>query len=240
MQTNKLPLISIITVVYNGQKYFEDTILSVINQTYDNVEYIIIDGGSTDGTLDIIRKYENKINYWISEKDNGIYDAMNKGIAVATGEWINFMNAGDMFFDNTILQKMQKELSEDFVYGNHAVYLNHPVQYTIVNVEGYADKRNIPFCHQSLFARTTWLNKFPFDLDYRISGDYDQYLKCKKHNATIKHIPITVSLFLDGGLSSISRQKLIKEYYDITKQYHKYSATFVYWMRILKFKLLGK
>jgi len=120
------------------------------------------------------------------------------------------------------------------------VYINHPEQYTIVNVEGYSDKRNIPFCHQSLFARTTWLKKFPFDLNYRIAGDYDQYLKCKNHNATIKHIPITVSLFLDGGLSSISREKLIKEYYDITKRYHKYSAAFVYWMRILKFKLLGK
>ena len=79
------PLISIITVVFNGERYLEQTIQSVIDQTYDNVEYIIIDGGSTDGTLDIIKKYEDKIDYWVSEKDNGIYDAMNKGIKVCYG-----------------------------------------------------------------------------------------------------------------------------------------------------------
>ena len=97
------PLVSIVTVVFNGEKYLEQTIQSVINQTYDNVEYIIIDGGSTDGTVDIIKNYEDRIDYWISEKDKGIYDAMNKGINLASGEWINFMNAGDIFYDEKVL-----------------------------------------------------------------------------------------------------------------------------------------
>ena len=100
------PLISIITVVFNGEKYLEETIQSVINQTYSNVEYIIIDGGSSDGTLDIIKKYEERIDYWVSEKDKGIYDAMNKGIDVASGEWINFMNAGDGFYADDVLDKI--------------------------------------------------------------------------------------------------------------------------------------
>ncbi len=87
-QIDSLPLITVITVVYNGEKYLEETIQSVINQTYPNVEYIIIDGGSTDETIDIIKKYEDKIDLWISEKDEGIYDAMNKGIYLATGQWV--------------------------------------------------------------------------------------------------------------------------------------------------------
>ena len=91
------PLVTIITVVFNGEAYLEETIQSVINQTYDNVEYIIIDGGSTDGTLDIIKKYENQIDYWISEKDHGIYDAFNKGISLAQGTLVGIQNADDYF-----------------------------------------------------------------------------------------------------------------------------------------------
>lgn len=93
MKNDIKPLITVITAVYNGEAYLEKTILSVINQTYENVEYIIIDGGSTDGTIDIIKKCESKINYWISEADNGIYNAMNKSIKLATSDWINFINA---------------------------------------------------------------------------------------------------------------------------------------------------
>lgn len=99
------PLISVVTVSYNAVSTIEQTILSVINQTYPHIEYIIIDGGSTDGTVDIIKKYADKIAYWVSEPDKGIYDAMNKGIKVATGEWINFMNSGDCLYRNDTIEK---------------------------------------------------------------------------------------------------------------------------------------
>ena len=89
----KTLLVTVVTVVFNDAEHIEETINSVINQTYDNVEYLVIDGGSTDGTLDILGKYDDQIDYWVSESDKGIYDAMNKGIDLATGEWLNFMNS---------------------------------------------------------------------------------------------------------------------------------------------------
>ena len=97
------PLISIITAVLNGDKTLERTIQSVIDQDYKNIEYIIIDGGSTDGTLDIIKKYDHAIDYWMSEPDEGIYDAFNKGIQISSGEWIYFLGADDYFVDQNVL-----------------------------------------------------------------------------------------------------------------------------------------
>ena len=115
------PLISVVTVSYNAVLTIEQTILSVINQTYPHIEYIIIDGGSTDGTVDIIKKYANRIAYWVSEPDKGIYDAMNKGIRTAKGEWINFMNAGDLFYSKDTLEKVfSKSINDNIkvIYGD--------------------------------------------------------------------------------------------------------------------------
>ena len=100
------PLISVVTICYNAKNDLEKTILSVLSQTYQDIEYIIIDGGSTDGTVDIIHKYSERLFYWISEPDKGIYDAMNKGMDRATGSWINFMNAGDTFCDNEVIKNI--------------------------------------------------------------------------------------------------------------------------------------
>ena len=102
----EIPLISIITVVRNDVVHIEQTMLSVLGQTYGNVEYIVIDGGSTDGTVDIIKKYADKLAYWVSEPDGGIYPAMNKGLQHATGEWVNFMNSGDSFADENVLEEV--------------------------------------------------------------------------------------------------------------------------------------
>jgi len=110
------PLITVITVVLNGKKYLEDTILSVVNQTYNNIEYIIIDGGSTDGTLDIIKKYEEEIDYWQSEPDSGIFEAMNKGIKLATGDWIHFLHSDDRYYNDDVLEKVVKVLNNSGKY----------------------------------------------------------------------------------------------------------------------------
>ena len=99
---NSKPLFSIITVVYNNEKYLEETIKSVVNQKFQNFEYIIIDGGSSDKTLDIIKRYDSQIDYWISEKDKGIYDAFNKGMSLAKGDFIGIVNSDDTYFDNAL------------------------------------------------------------------------------------------------------------------------------------------
>ena len=104
------PLITVVTVVFNGEQFLEETILSVMNQTYENIEYIIIDGGSTDGTLNIIKKYENSIDYWVSEYDRGIYDAMNKGIALSQGDFIGFLNADDLY-NLEVIEELSNALS---------------------------------------------------------------------------------------------------------------------------------
>ena len=152
---NHKPKISVITVVYNGEKYLEHTIQSVINQTYKNLEYIIIDGGSTDGTIDIIKKYKTKIDYWISEKDKGIYDAMNKGINVAnSNSYLLFLNAGDSFYNNQTLKKIfQKYIDNNtgIIYGKTSTgkkILNYNKQITLKDMA-----QGMMICHQSTFLK---------------------------------------------------------------------------------------
>jgi pterin-4a-carbinolamine dehydratase len=116
------PLISVITVVYNGASNLEQTIQSVINQDCQNFEYIIIDGGSTDGTIEIVEKYADRIDYWMSGRDAGLYDAMNRGIDLAAGEWLNFMNCGDFFADSRSLSRLPLQENVDFYYSDTILY----------------------------------------------------------------------------------------------------------------------
>jgi hypothetical protein len=175
------PLITIITVVFNGEEFIEETILSVISQTYDNVEYIIIDGGSTDGTLEIIKKYEHAISYWFSEKDKGIYDAMNKGIDLATGEWINFLNAGDTFFQDNILfdRIVPITQSTNLIYG--AVNLVSPHSSTIILQPKEFTRMNLFIwgtrvaCHQAIFVNRLIIIKY--STRYVLKGELDWYFR---------------------------------------------------------------
>lgn len=213
------PLVSIITVVFNGEKYLEQTIQSVIAQNYDNVEYIIIDGGSNDGTVDIIKKYEDKIDCWISERDEGIYDAMNKGIDVASGDWINFMNAGDGFYDSEILKKifLNKDLENyDVIYGDvNNIYDSYSYIKKALRIDNI--KYGMAFCHQSSFVSKKLYQQNKFNKHYSICADYNFFLNIYNYKYKFKQIPIIIANFQCDGISSNQEYKLLYEKYKILK-----------------------
>ncbi|MDY0221997.1 MAG: glycosyltransferase family 2 protein [Desulfobacterium sp.] len=201
------PIISIVTVVYNGEKHIEKTIQSVITQTYDNIEYIIIDGGSTDGTLDIIKKFENFIDYWVSERDNGIYDAMNKGIDLASGGWINFMNAGDSFYTYTIIEDIFTKNScknIDIIYGDHNVV--YPYK-TKISQAGSIEKiwKGSQFCHQSSFISAKTHKRNKYNLQNRIGADFELFYSLYRQNKAFKYINTVIANYSAGGFSDVKR-----------------------------------
>lgn len=210
------PKISVVTVCYNVVTTIEKTIQSVINQTYDNIEYIIIDGASTDGTVELINKYRDKISYYVSEPDKGIYDAMNKAIDVATGEWINFMNAGDMFADKEVISRIMCALracdKHDVVFGN-TIYYNDKLR---TYRKGTYRESNMPqFVHQSSFVYTRLMKKYHFNQKYSIGADHDFFYKLYQEGKSFYHIDETISMFSLDGASFKNRYVVYKEVCEI-------------------------
>ena len=207
------PLISIVTVVYNGEQFLEETIQSVINQSYDNIEYIIIDGGSTDGTVDIIKKYEDKIDYWVSEKDNGIYDAMNKGIKVATGKWINFMNAGDMLYEDQVIEDIFFDKSYPnsiFVYGDTSYnYGSFTVLRKSFNLDIYW--KRIPFRHQSVFIDSVYHKKEQYRLHIKINSDFEFFYRSFRSYIEATDVQKAISIVSVDGVSDDKRIAVLLE-----------------------------
>ncbi|WP_298690878.1 glycosyltransferase family 2 protein [uncultured Sulfuricurvum sp.] len=203
INTTDRPLVSIITVSYNAAATIEETILSVINQDYKNIEYIIIDGCSTDGTLDIIRKYEDKIAYWVSEKDYGLYHAMNKGIEYANGEIIGIINADDYYYagaiSNVIKTFKDKKLNQHIFFGD--------MQYGDILVPGWrpkAIKRSAFGTHPSMFVpREVYAAIGIYKLQYKILSDYDfMYRAFNIHKILPLYLNERIAFFRPGGLSS--------------------------------------
>jgi len=218
--------ISIITVVYNGGSFFEEAIKSVVNQNYSKKEYIIIDGGSTDQSLDIIKKYQDKIDTWVSEPDNGIYHAINKGIRLATGNVIGILNSDDILNDG-VLERVTLEFEEnpslDYLYG-YVERMNKTGE-----VYGIADSvsqdemiekmyKQIPIPHGALMAKKNLFDELGYyNTEYIINSDYDFILKLIENNKIGKKIELAVSRYRDGGISSgyltfWERKKLLKNH----------------------------
>ncbi|MFC2097906.1 glycosyltransferase family 2 protein [Bacteroidota bacterium] len=215
------PVVSIITVVYNSEKLIEKTINNIISQTYKNIEYIIIDGASKDKTLDIIRKYEKQIAYWISEPDNGLYDAMNKGLNSATGDYVWFINSGDLIFDKDTLKNVfENEKSfADIYYGET---MNVDDNYKKIGLRRLKAPENLTWksfrngmmvCHQSIIINRKITDNY--DLQYKRSADYDWVLKALRKTDKIKNTKQILSRYMEGGVSRKTIPGSLKERFNI-------------------------
>ena len=195
--------VSIITVCYNSAKTIEHTIKSVVGQDYGNIEYIIIDGGSTDGTLNILDRYKDKIDVLVSEPDEGIYDAMNKGIARATGDVIGFINSDDWYADRAIVAIVEafKKTDADIVYGKY-VLVENGVYREVENGDLGDICTGMVFGHPTTFVKCDCLKKHPFDVSYRIAADYAFFLSMYFQKKCFREIDTIIAYFRTGGASS--------------------------------------
>lgn len=217
------PLLTIITAVFNGESHLEETILSVLNQSYENVEFIIIDGGSTDGTLNIIKKYEHAIDYWVSEPDVGISDAFNKGVKVASGDYINFQGDGDGFYSTDSL-----EMSLQGVNLNDVLFISGRIQR--VSVDGSEmfvsafrpkfDKKSLLFRmsmpHQGLFTSIKYFKKYGlFDVKNTYCMDYEHLLRSYHDFPSVAMKNTIVAKWRADGLGNNRDLEIFKEYHKI-------------------------
>ena len=203
--------ITVVTVCYNAVEMIERTIISVLNQTYNNIEYIIVDGASNDGTVEIIKKYSDKLAFFISEPDKGIYDAMNKAIDHATGEWINFMNSGDCFASNKVISDIFGSYRGDagVIFGNTLLNQGNKIR----SNKGRINENDFPdLVHQSTFVRTKLMKSFHFDTAFVISADFAFLYKLYQSNIEFYYVDKDVSVYDMSGLSSTNREILYREH----------------------------
>ena len=221
-----LPKVSVITVVYNAVELLERTIRNIRSQTYPNIEFIIIDGGSTDGTLDIINNYADLISYWISEPDKGLYDAMNKGLKAATGDFVWFINAGDLIYnkDTTALIFENTESIADIYYGDTMIV---DQEYNEIGLRRLRPPENLSWksfqkgmlvCHQSILINRKLAE--PYDLDLPHSADFDWVIKALKKTNLIQNTGDILSAFLDGGQSKQTISPSLKERFRAMKNHY--------------------
>jgi len=230
------PVFSIITVTYNAAQWLERTILSVLRQSYPHIEYLIIDGGSKDGTLDIIKQYHDGISYWVSEPDKGLYDAMNKGLQKATGDYVWFINAGDTLHTANTLHEIMSSLKKkvslpDVIYGDSQIVdadgrslglrrLRPPKHLTWKSF-----RMGMLVSHQSFIARREIAPLY--DEEYKLAADIDWCIRCLQKAKDIKNTDLVLSDFLEAGLSSVQRKASLKERYRIMNKYYGSVTTLI-------------
>lgn len=216
-----MPLVSIVTAVFDRAWHIEETIQAILAQTYPNLEYIIVDGGSTDGTVDVLRRYDDRIDYWISEKDSGIYDAMNKGIDLVTDpeSYVMFANSDDCLYSPTAVERIVAEgRGADLVYGRMEVtdggvsrIVGRPMELKDLAVE--------TLCHPATFTRRRVFDLVgKFDTRYRLAADYDQIIRCFAHPVSTQFVDVVVSRMTMGGSSEAQYQLSGRERKEVVRE----------------------
>lgn len=234
MHSHLTPKFSVITVCYNAQTTLEDTIQSVIAQTYHHVEYIIVDGASKDRTLSIINRYRDRITTVVSEPDKGLYDAMNKGLRLATGDYVCFLNAGDSFHEDDTLQQMVhtlRELTElpDVLYGETALVdaEGHFVRMRRLqapeHLTWHSFRQGMLVCHQAFFAKRTLAE--PYDLRYRFSADFDWCIRIMKKSKVLHNTHLTLIDYLEEGMTTRNHKASLHERFRIMAKHYGWLST---------------
>lgn len=218
MNQGKPPKVTVITVLYNSAATIERTVKSVLEQSYDDIEFIVIDGNSNDGSIDILNRYKDRISVLISEPDEGIYEAMNKGISLATGEWICFMNSNDYFFNSEVVKDIFSTGHDaDIIYG-YCMDPDTGKEVKPLNLSEFW--KRIPFNHQSAFIRTKYYKERPYEVKYRISSIYDFLYFWYSTGLKFKYLDIPVAVYNMKGISFYSYVWLW-DYLRISMKYSK-------------------
>lgn len=237
------PVFSIITISYNAESTIQRTIESVLNQTYPHIEYIIVDGASTDRTMDIVNRYAGEISKIISEKDNGIYDAMNKGLAMATGDYVWFMNSGDSIYAPDTVELMVNQLQNnttipDIIYGETAIvdaankflYMRRLKSPERLNWHSF--KNGMLVSHQAFIVKR---NITPtYNMQYRFSADFDWCIRCLKIANGIHNTHSVLANYLNEGTTTQNMKASLKERFKIMSNYY---GTIPTYLRHIKFAL---
>ena len=236
MHNHLTPKFSVITVTYNAEKVLEDTLQSVISQTYRHVEYIIVDGASKDGTIKIIDKYRERIHTVVSEPDKGLYDAMNKGIALATGNYLCFLNAGDSFHEDDTLQQMVHSIKgnelPEILYGETAIVdqQSHFLRMRRLSAPEVLSwksfKQGMLVCHQAFFAKRDLVE--PYDLNYRFSSDFDWCIRVMKKAHTLHNTHLTIIDYLEEGLTTQNHKASLRERFRIMTKHYGLVSTIIH------------
>ena len=225
--------LSVITVTYNAEETLERTLISVGEQSWEHIEHIIVDGNSKDDTMKLIKKYDNDKMHWISEPDKGLYDAMNKAVAMAAGDYLCFLNAGDTFYSAITVEEMMRSIPQgnmpDIIYGQTAIvdnngtflYMRRLKTPEVLTRNSF--KQGMLVCHQAFIVNRNLFE--PYSLDYRFSSDFDWAVRMLDKAKNIHNTHLTLINYLNEGLTTANHKASLKERYRImTKHFGQIST----------------